>query len=242
MSIALISDTHGNLPATQAVLADIRRRNIGTVYCLGDIAGKGPSSKEVFDLVEEACAGKMVYGNWDRAIVQDFPSEVTGFFRAQLGEGYLRKLAALPECILFDFCGQRIKLYHGRPTLESFILPYGVRNLAASTPAQIEAALAACGENQSSIVFLGDTHFSYSITYRGKILCNTGSVGNTCDELPLAAYTILHEQPGGFPSIEHVRLPYDQALAISQANACEGLPSREAYIFEIIHGNYGGRR
>jgi predicted phosphodiesterase len=43
MKYALISDIHANLPALEAVLADIRRRSdIGAVYHLGDLVGYAP--------------------------------------------------------------------------------------------------------------------------------------------------------------------------------------------------------
>lgn len=39
--IAVISDIHGNLPALEAVLADIQQRDIHRIICLGDLVGKG---------------------------------------------------------------------------------------------------------------------------------------------------------------------------------------------------------
>lgn len=39
--IAIISDIHGNLEALNVVLSDIKKRGINTIYCLGDIVGKG---------------------------------------------------------------------------------------------------------------------------------------------------------------------------------------------------------
>ena len=39
MHIAIISDVHSNLEALRSVLADIRRRGIERVFCLGDIVG-----------------------------------------------------------------------------------------------------------------------------------------------------------------------------------------------------------
>jgi len=48
---ALISDIHGNLEALDAVLADIKKKNITEVYCLGDIIGYGPNPRECIDRV-----------------------------------------------------------------------------------------------------------------------------------------------------------------------------------------------
>ena len=62
--IAIISDIHGNLPALEAVFKDISDRGIKTIYCLGDLAGKGPSSAEVVDKIREHCE-VVIKGNWD---------------------------------------------------------------------------------------------------------------------------------------------------------------------------------
>ncbi|MAH67454.1 MAG: phosphoesterase, partial [Phycisphaerae bacterium] len=42
MRTALISDIHGNLDALQVVLADVDRRGVDEIVCLGDIVGYGP--------------------------------------------------------------------------------------------------------------------------------------------------------------------------------------------------------
>jgi hypothetical protein len=49
VSIALLSDIHGNLPAFAAVAADIRARQPDAVYVLGDMINGCPWSAEVLD-------------------------------------------------------------------------------------------------------------------------------------------------------------------------------------------------
>ena len=73
--IAIISDIHGNLPALEAVLHDIKRRGITRIFCLGDLVGKGPSSAEVVDLIKQTCEA-VVQGNWDIGITlpQELPA------------------------------------------------------------------------------------------------------------------------------------------------------------------------
>ena len=39
MRIAVITDIHGNLPALEAVLADIEKAEIERIWCLGDTVG-----------------------------------------------------------------------------------------------------------------------------------------------------------------------------------------------------------
>ena len=41
---AVISDIHGNVEALDTALADIDRRSIKKIYCLGDIVGYGQLS------------------------------------------------------------------------------------------------------------------------------------------------------------------------------------------------------
>ena len=53
--IAFISDIHGNIPALEAVLSDIKNRNITRIICLGDIDGKGPASDIAVDMIKENC-------------------------------------------------------------------------------------------------------------------------------------------------------------------------------------------
>ena len=64
---AIISDIHGNYEALQAVLAEIDRRNVKEIYCLGDVIGYGASPKQCIDTVMERCEA-VVCGNHDHAV------------------------------------------------------------------------------------------------------------------------------------------------------------------------------
>ena len=48
---AVLSDIHSNIEALSAVFADIEKRGIKTIYCLGDVVGYGPNPKECLDLI-----------------------------------------------------------------------------------------------------------------------------------------------------------------------------------------------
>src|SRR5262245_15317901 len=48
---ALIADIHGNIVALEAVLADIGRRDVDAVVCLGDVAATGPQPAEAVDRI-----------------------------------------------------------------------------------------------------------------------------------------------------------------------------------------------
>jgi 3',5'-cyclic AMP phosphodiesterase CpdA len=51
MRVAIFSDVHGNLPALEAVLADIAAQKPDLVYCLGDLVGYGASPGEVTERI-----------------------------------------------------------------------------------------------------------------------------------------------------------------------------------------------
>ncbi|RMF75530.1 MAG: metallophosphatase family protein, partial [Planctomycetota bacterium] len=67
---AIISDIHGNLEALQTVLADIERRGIEEIVCLGDVLGYGPNPLECLDLVRAKCR-LCLMGNHDHAVLYE---------------------------------------------------------------------------------------------------------------------------------------------------------------------------
>ncbi len=68
MQVAVLSDIHGNLPALEAVLADVSETGVEELWCLGDVVGYGASPTECTDLVRERCATVLV-GNHDLAVL-----------------------------------------------------------------------------------------------------------------------------------------------------------------------------
>lgn len=70
MPTAVISDVHGNAEALRTVLADIDRRGIKRIICLGDTVGYGPDPLECVDLVREKCAWSLM-GNHDFGVLYE---------------------------------------------------------------------------------------------------------------------------------------------------------------------------
>jgi predicted phosphodiesterase len=72
MRYALISDVHANLPALEAVLADIASRSdIAVTYHLGDLVGYAPWPNET---VERILAARIagIAGNYDSTVGLDY--------------------------------------------------------------------------------------------------------------------------------------------------------------------------
>ena len=67
MKIALFSDVHANLPALEAVLADIDRKCPDAVYCLGDLVGYNIWPNEVINTIRRRGI-PTIAGNYDYGI------------------------------------------------------------------------------------------------------------------------------------------------------------------------------
>jgi diadenosine tetraphosphatase ApaH/serine/threonine PP2A family protein phosphatase len=70
LKLAIISDLHSNREALEAVFADIRRRGITDLVCLGDVVGYGPDPEFCVDLVR-GHARWCLMGNHDEALFHD---------------------------------------------------------------------------------------------------------------------------------------------------------------------------
>jgi predicted phosphodiesterase len=67
MKIALFSDIHANLPALEAVLADMDAQQPDAVYCLGDLVGYNIWPNEVADIIRKRGI-PTIAGNYDEGI------------------------------------------------------------------------------------------------------------------------------------------------------------------------------
>src|SRR6185437_5473671 len=66
--IAIFADIHGNLPALEAVLAQVGAEGIERIVCLGDVATLGPQPREVIARVR-ALGCPVVMGNTDAILL-----------------------------------------------------------------------------------------------------------------------------------------------------------------------------
>ncbi|PIQ21524.1 MAG: YfcE family phosphodiesterase, partial [Cytophagales bacterium CG18_big_fil_WC_8_21_14_2_50_42_9] len=67
MRIALFSDIHANLPALEAVLADMDQQNLDAVYCLGDLVGYATWPNEVVAEIRKRRI-PTIAGNYDEGV------------------------------------------------------------------------------------------------------------------------------------------------------------------------------
>lgn len=228
--LAIISDLHGNLPALEAVLADIAAQGITEIYHLGDLVGYNPFPNETVALVaERGIPG--ITGNYDQAVLALVPDPIGELLNTKITpmgkEIYAWTVQAVSQATREFLLAQprerslvrgrwRLRLTHGSPRhIRDYVRP--------SWPdAMVAELLAAIDED---ILLTGHTHIPLIRQVQGKWLLNPGSVGFPKDGNPLAAYLILALGEEVQPTIR--RVPYDLERTIAAIHAA-GLPAKAA--------------
>jgi len=216
----ILSDLHANVHATEAVLADARRRGYDRAVCLGDLVGYGANPNEVIDRIRDLAGCAFVRGNHDKAACEisdgssfnEAAQEALAWTRAALTPDNRAWLRGLPEGPV-DAGG--LLLSHGSPQdEEAYIL--------GETDAQ-EAMSSWTGP----LALFGHTHFAglfmaapggrpralllaqggtVALPPGKRCLLNPGSIGQPRDHEPRASYA-LHD--GSTSTVEIVRVAYD---------------------------------
>lgn len=239
--IAVISDIHGNIPALEAVLKDIEDRKISRIFCLGDLAGKGPGSCEAVDIIRKKCE-IVVKGNWEYFISEqeDNKFEEVLWHRGVLGEKRLAYLRELPLYHEFYMSGKLVRICHASPK-DVF------KRVHATAGYEEKMELFEAPEDSeidSDVIIYGDIHGAYSQCFDKKMIFNVGSVGNPL-EMTLASYGIIEGEYNGLNigtfSMSIVRVPYDIELAVQYA-IDKKIPALEFYIDELRTGVYRGKK
>lgn len=170
--IAALADIHGNLPALEAVLEEVRRAEPDLVVFCGDVA-LGFLEAETIDLLRSLPLDKrFVRGNCETEMVnQGRPDPERAAF-----------LDAFEPVFSTDVDGLgRVLFCHGTPRSEDEILTEG------SPPAAFAAAL---HDVAADVVVGGHTHMQFVRGVGEKIFLNAGSVGRPYGE-PGAFWALL---------------------------------------------------
>jgi predicted phosphodiesterase len=236
--IAIISDIHGNIPALDAVLRDIKSRNIDSIYCLGDLAGKGPSSAEAVDSIRKHCA-VVIKGNWDFFIAEQ-NHEALAWHQDKLGEERMEYMKGLPLYVEFYMSGKLIRLCHASPN-DLFHRVY----LSTENEQRIKLFMPTKSLNEESdVVGYGDIHGAHIDIFNGKTIFNVGSVGNPLD-IAQPSYAIIEGVYGSKEqspfTISLARVQYNIEEAVNQAMETD-MPDKQEYINELRTAIYRGRK
>jgi predicted phosphodiesterase len=198
MVLAVISDVHGNLPALEAVVADMG--TVDAVLCCGDLVGYYPDVAEVVERVR-GLGARVVRGNHELMATGrvPVPPERAGYYaidrtRRALSEEQLAWLAGLPPALALVEDGLCVEVRHASPwDEETYLYP--------DAPALAGVALAG-----HQVLLLGHTHHPMRVRAGAGLVVNPGSVGQPRDWNPRAAYGVLDTASGRW---EQRRVAYD---------------------------------
>jgi len=226
MRIAVLCDIHGNLPALQAVLAEVERSGVDLMVFGGDVAA-GPMPVETIEvLAGYRGPARFVRGNADRLMVEAFdgaqtageaPDSWPASMLSRTHRDFLTTFEPSVE-ITVDGLGLVVCCHAGLDSDEVPIITPG-------TPDDViaEALTSARGR----LVVAGHTHMQFDRRVANGRMVNAGSVGKPYADQPGAYWALLG------PEVEFRRTAYDFAAA-AEAVGRTAIPQREEWAADIV--------
>lgn len=243
MSVAVLSDVHGNAAALEAVLNDIATvSECDTIWNLGDTVGYGPEPGRCLELLASVTPQITLVGNHDLACIgrldislfNVIAQQATEWTASQLDDAQRALLGSYPQTVVSGV----VTLTHGSP--RSPIWEYVI---SAEVASENMAAF------PTQLCFVGHTHVAAVASYPGdssrvrfrrvgggtvidvadeRAIINPGSVGQPRDGDPRAAWMLFDI---GRATVEMRRTGYPIAVtqrAITEAGLPEALGVRLA--------------
>ena len=212
MRVAVLNDVHGNLPALEAVLAEVATEGADEIVCGGDVIA-GPFPRECLEKLVDLGA-VFVRGNADRESPRA-PAGLWEWVAGQLDPLSLEFLSDRPHALALG----GVLYCHGSPRDEDEILT------RVSPDERFRAALAGVEER---LVVGGHTHVQFVREIDGIRFANAGSVGMPYEgEAGIACWALLG------PDVELRRSRYDVDSA-AEAIRASGYPDADEFVQEYL--------
>jgi predicted phosphodiesterase len=233
MRIAALSDIHGNLFALDAVLEDVRRRDVDLTVNLGDILSGALLPAETADRLM-ALELPTIRGNHERQVLTLDPERMGASDRHAydtLGESQRAWMAQLPA-VLSPVDG--VFMCHATPynDRDCYLEDLVEGELRPAPLGRIEERSRSC---EAALILCGHSHLPRVVRLRtGQVVVNPGSVGIQAYlghdpgphavevGSPHARYAILESTPWGWQA-DLVAVPYDwdEAAKLAARNGRE---------------------
>ncbi|HUQ99146.1 MAG TPA: metallophosphoesterase family protein [Gemmatimonadaceae bacterium] len=230
MRVAAIYDIHGNLPALEAVLAEIRREKVDQVVVGGDIM-PGPMTRETLAYLRAIDMPILfIKGNGDRAALEERAGKDCGApprFRVliqhsarSLSDNDAREVESWPEKLRMTIAGVGEVLFcHATPRNDTEIF-------TKRTPE--DRLLRVFAGVEESVVVCGHTHMQFDRMVGRTRVVNAGSVGMPFGN-PGAYWALLG------PDIELRRTDYDLEKAAELVRATDYPDANDLAENNILH-------
>jgi putative phosphoesterase len=229
MRIAAIYDIHGNLPALEAVLGEIRRESVDEIIVGGDVV-PGPMARESLESLNalgvptqfirgncEVSTLAAMAGN-DPGRMPESAKETIRWTARELQSDYKAAFQSWPKTLQLEIAGLgRVLFCHGTPRDENEIF-------TRLTPEdRLLPIFENCGAN---IVICGHTHMQFDRMIGNTRVVNAGSVGMPFGK-PGADWLLLG------PTVELRHTNYDAAKAADRIRATN-YPDREEFASKYV--------
>ncbi len=127
--IALFGGVYSNYIALEAVIKDVKNKNVEDIYCLGDLGAFGPHPNKIFPILLKNKI-KTIQGNYDNSIGNNLDDCQCGYtdprdnYFAKLSYDYTYKntsekfkawMKELPSFLKFELGNYKVLLCHGSP-------------------------------------------------------------------------------------------------------------------------------
>jgi len=236
MRIAILADIHGNLPALEAVLAEVGREQVDRILVAGDVVVGSPDSAACWDRVRSLSC-PVLRGNHERYLF-DLNTERAAsewhtprfgpvqYACAQVGEDRRREMQALPTTYQFTDYPDVLFVHGSSRSDNDLVFPY--------TPDEMIAPM--FSPDTPEWIVRGHNHFCSVRLWEHRKIITVGSVGLPLDGTPRAQFTILEKRVAGWRVI-HRAVQYDVSATLQRFRETdyleEGGPMARLFMREV---------
>ncbi len=204
--LAILADIHGNVPALEAVLADVAAQDVDEVLVGGDLVGRGPQGSAVVKRVREL-GFESIGGNHEDYLLDFRRGEIPSDWRTTEEWAAARWMAAeldaddvaYIEALPFSLLRPGLRLVHGTPkSNREGIGPWTGDDDLQKQLGRVEEELLVCAHTHRPLVRELDS----------GMVVNVGSVGLPFNGDQRAQYAIFERRDGAW-HVEPRQVTYD---------------------------------
>lgn len=236
VTIAVLTDVHGNAPALEAALAAIDATpGVAAIYCLGDMIAIGPDTNQVLEILFSRPDVRMILGNHEDAVLAAFAGRDPGtpgterlhhlWVAEHLDPRFVPALQSLPRLLTPAYDGQELLMLHYHQDALGRLLPVDHHPSA-------EGLDTLYGSSSADAVFFGHHHPVHVFQGAHRRYVNPGSLG--CCHQAVARYALVTSSRRAIEVALHA-VPYDNRDFLASYERLQ-VPAREL-ILHLFHGN-----
>lgn len=212
MKVAIISDIHGNIVAFEEVLKDAKEQGVEQYIVLGDMITDFVGTNQIIDKVRKLTP-YVIKGNREQYLLEydktkndkkwnTLQNRSISCYYNKLTKRNIEYIRNLPEQLVIEIEGMKIRAVHGSPYLISELIYFNTKKMD-----QVFEDL------KEDILVYGHNHRLADYEKReNKYVIQSGVVGMHNNKMNQSQYTILEIIRGKVIKIEHRNINYDIKL------------------------------